>query len=58
MIEESFKEQYSLRMELFLVALALLALSVIVAIYLEPPVVFILIAFFIFVLWKWEEISA
>jgi hypothetical protein len=44
-------------MELFLVALALLALSVIVAIYLEPPVVFILIAFFIFVLWKWEEIS-
>ena len=44
-------------MELFLVALTLLSIVFIAYIYIEPAIAGILAIFFIFLLWKWEEIS-
>ena len=57
MIVERLTEQYSLSMELLLVALGLLMIVVIAYIYIEPAIAGILAIFFIFILWKWEEIS-
>jgi len=44
-------------MELFLVALTLFSIVFIAYIYIEPAIAGILAIFFIFLLWKWEEIS-
>ena len=44
-------------MEIFLVALSLLALIGIVANYVNTTIALILTPFFIYIVWNWESIS-